>query len=81
MASYQLPAPGTDLGPCSSQCVHADCLHTRFQANMKCVTCDEKIGYEGPFFYLSGDRMQHVSCAVLSDWSERENRSQENEQD
>ena len=50
MAVSILPAPGTEYGPCESECQHRDCAQTRQMATEVCRFCDKPIGF-GVSFY------------------------------
>ena len=62
MASYTLPAPGTDLGPCIENCAHIDCAETRKHAAQPCIYCGKPTGYDTDVFFLAGGRQAHADC-------------------
>ena len=45
-----LSGPGTDHGPCESECEHRDCAGTRAMAAAPCKHCGEPIGYDTKFY-------------------------------
>ncbi len=63
MAASRLPAPGTDLGPCSSPCKHIDCDANRRMAADTCPYCKKPIGYDRRFYELRGGSvLAHAAC-------------------
>ena len=50
MAASNIPAPGTEFGPCEGECKHIDCAVSRKMAAMTCRICGEPIGYERGYF-------------------------------
>jgi len=46
----QLPAPGSDFGPCSEPCAHDYCAAVRSAAEQVCFFCGQRIGFGAPFF-------------------------------
>lgn len=63
MASTFLSKPGTEFGPCASECVHVDCAASRKQAESICPGCKGEIGYERHFIRYS-ERLWHLACVV-----------------
>lgn len=45
MAAIQIPAPGTEYGPCVDPCEHRDCAAARRDAARPCRVCGKPIGY------------------------------------
>lgn len=64
MASIVLAAPGTDHGPCTANCEHADCALTRYVAEETCQLCNLPIGYGLSITSLEGEYV-HYSCRVM----------------
>jgi len=64
MAYSILPAPGTELGPCETNCQHRDCAETRRMAETRCFICGEPIGYDQAFLNDShkGRGLYHFRC-------------------
>ena len=72
MAAGVLAAPGTEYGPCDSECRHTDCALTRAMADDLCTICGEPIGYDIRFYgervtngainAVNGYRYQHAAC-------------------
>lgn len=64
MAAASLPAPGTELGPCESQCEHIDCAQTYLMAHTLCEYCGEVIGFNRPFYRINNEkyRLAHAQC-------------------
>lgn len=62
MAAGSLPAPGTEYGPCTKDCVHRDCMETRVQAATWCRDCGEPIGYNRAFYKDSDGFLTHAEC-------------------
>ncbi len=50
MAAGYLSPPGTEYGPCDTDCAHTDCAQTRAMAKAPCVRCDKEIGYDTGFY-------------------------------
>ncbi len=50
MAAGTLSKPGTDFGPCETDCKHRDCQQTRDMATKSCGICSEPIGYDRRFY-------------------------------
>lgn len=66
MAVGYLPEPGSEYGPCASECSHTDCAATRRMRATLCSICDEPIGSRGFFYHhpVGGAKvMQHATCA------------------
>jgi hypothetical protein len=70
MAFGFLPRPGTNLGPCTDDCDHTDCAHTKAQAATLCPYCKEQIGFERAFCNNSDGEISHLAC--LEDHIEKE---------
>lgn len=64
MATATLPAPGTELGPCTEACEHRDCAAARRQAGAICTECFKPIGYGTRFYRVDAcpDAYQHAAC-------------------
>lgn len=66
MAAGVLSAPGSEYGPCESECWHRDCSLTRDMAAAVCSHCGESIGYDTRFYNVSDmkqpDTYVHASC-------------------
>lgn len=72
MAVYELPKPGTELGPCEDDCEHLDCAETRRQATGKCPLCGKPVGYGVPVAFLPKDLPEehdvaHADCLAELD--------------
>jgi hypothetical protein len=67
MAAGILPAPGSQYGPCESQCKHRDCAATRRDAVSPCRFCGQSIEYGKRFIRarLSG-ALAHERCAEMA---------------
>lgn len=71
MASAVLPIPGTEYGPCETECAHIDCAKTREMAAKRCRFCGEIIGFDRHFYdddaagAARGD-LVHASCLETS---------------
>lgn len=50
MAAGALPPPGSEYGPCETECKHTDCAATRREAAEVCDECHKPIGYDRRFF-------------------------------
>jgi hypothetical protein len=61
MAAGILPKPGTQYGPCKTNCKHLDCAETRARAESKCLYCRKVVGY-GLRVYQHGDYTLHARC-------------------
>src|SRR6185369_1793970 len=59
--STQLAAPGTQYGPCASECPHVECAVMRRRAATLCNLCNHPIGYNQRFFNDAG-RLVHTLC-------------------
>ncbi len=67
MASFSLPKPGTEFGPCIPTCEHIDCAETIRQAAIICHYCGEEIGFDRQFFFIDKctDReLVHSVCYI-----------------
>lgn len=80
MAAGALSAPGTEYGPCETECRHTDCAASRREAAEVCDECHEPIGYERRFFIenpwpagasVPSKRYVHESCAYVRDERDR----------
>jgi hypothetical protein len=72
MAVYELPKPGTKLGPCEGGCEHRDCAETRRQATGRCPLCGEPVGYGSTVAFLPKDLPEehdvaHADCLAELD--------------
>lgn len=71
MAAGVLPYPGSSKhAPCATECAHADCAETKRMAQMECVYCGERIGFDTPFYIeaqpsptLPYGNLSHATCA------------------
>ena len=67
MAASTLSAPGTEFGPCETDCHHRDCAATRIAAQGACQICGEPIGYDRRY-YIASDGLpgrgpwEHADC-------------------
>lgn len=61
MAAGILSAPGTEYGPCATDCAHIDCKQTHEMAAATCHVCGKAIGY-GKRFYRQGLTLSHAPC-------------------
>ena len=51
MAAGVLPYPdGSEHAPCSDACSHKDCNETKRLAQMECVYCGQRIGFDTRFY-------------------------------
>lgn len=64
MAAYALPAPGTEHGPCSGECIHRDCASSRKEAEKPCDVCGEPVGYETLIYFLPDEKIAHAACEI-----------------
>jgi hypothetical protein len=64
MAAGILPVPGTEYGPCDTDCKHEDCAVTREMAVSLCTICEKVIGYGNRFYAETRHplRLQHADC-------------------
>jgi len=63
MAVAVLSEPGTEYGPCVTECEHRDCAETRKMAESKCPRCKQPIGYRRAFYIeVGGPGLEHASC-------------------
>ena len=63
MTAGTLPAPGSRLGPCTTPCLHADCIQTRRMSERLCAFCELAIGYDVPFHQGPDRTLVHAICA------------------
>lgn len=70
MAAGTLPAPGSKVGPCKTDCNHRDCAITRCMAAAPCLCCRRPIGFECAFYQPFGPP-ERAWQADLSSWSQR----------
>lgn len=72
MAAGSLSPPGSEFGPCESECQHVDCASTRKLAAMQCIHCDEPIGFDRMFYQVQPDgepawsKLAHQSCELAA---------------
>lgn len=62
MAAGILSKPGSESGPCLTNCNHSDCDSTREMAQTVCVMCGEPIGYERRFYRDPKRGLVHAVC-------------------
>ncbi len=73
MSAIGLPKPGTEYGPCETECQHIDCAETRKQAATICDLCPEPIGYDRPFYQReSWTVLTHQLCMLKKIDAERQ---------
>lgn len=61
MAAGTISKPGTEYGPCTDLCRHADCIANRAIADSVCPLCGHAIGYDTRF-YLTDGVSEHAVC-------------------
>lgn len=61
MATWSIPEPGTEYGPCEDGCAHRDCEESRTMAAIPCRICRAPIDYQTPFF-TQDDTPVHAMC-------------------
>lgn len=61
MAAGIISPPGSEFGPCESDCTHRDCAESRMMAEVLCGLCHERIGYDVRL-YGSGRKLDHAAC-------------------
>lgn len=65
MAAGVIAKPGTEYGPCLSECKHLDCAESRKQAETLCPICNKKIGYDRRFFQENNwEILTHEICKI-----------------
>lgn len=78
MAAGQIPAPGTQWGPCAEPCQHTDCAASRRTAESLCVVCKLPIRYATAFYDVtdrgSGKDFAHAVCFEEQLEAERQQR-------
>lgn len=64
MGYYFFSPPGSDYGPCESECQHTDCALTRKHAESICPVCGQPIGYDRNFYYMDQELtvLVHTEC-------------------
>lgn len=63
MAAGMLPRPGTQVGPCESDCNHVDCRETMAMASAPCRFCGKSIGFQARFVSARFDGcLAHERC-------------------
>ena len=63
MAAGRIPKPGTEYGPCETECQHRDCAASRKMSTAVCRYCSEPIGYDVRFYQEDGEQIVHALCA------------------
>lgn len=74
MSAGTIPAPGTDLGPCTTTrsrgleltCGHTDCAASRADAATPCGLCGAPIGYETRYYRDDAHGLVHALCLESS---------------
>jgi hypothetical protein len=61
-SSPGIAKPGSEYGPCLSECKHRDCAASRTMVVIVCRICNQRIGYETRFYFEDNNLPVHGLC-------------------